>query len=85
MSALISAVEVIKKNRPVLAICAYHQKDDLIEIPAFINQNFEDYVFAVRKYPSEYFYYLAGIQQINELVLYAIPKERFIENKRKTK
>lgn len=85
MSALISAVEVIKKNRPILAICAYHQKEDLIEIPTFIEQNFKDYVFALRKYPSSYFNYLAGIQQINELVLYAIPKERFIENKQETK
>lgn len=78
LTALQSGIELIKKKRPVLAVCAYHKKDDLIELPKFIKDNFEEYVFALRKYPSAYFYGNAGIQQINELVLYAIPKERYI-------
>lgn len=79
LPALETGINLIKKNRPVLAICAYHKKDDLIAIPEFINQNFEDYVLALRKYPSFLFEGYPGIQQINELVLYAIPKERFIK------
>ena len=79
LSALETGINLIKKNRPVLAICVYHKKDDLIEIPEFISRNFENYILALRKYPSFLFEEYPGIQQINELVLYAIPKERFIE------
>lgn len=77
MNALSTAKEVIKRNRPVLALCAYHKRDDLLRFTEFIKQNVDDYIFAIRKYPSEYFYYIAGIHQNNELVLYAIPKERY--------
>ena len=77
MAALSTAKEVIKRNRPVLALCAYHKRDDLLRFTEFIMKNVDDYVFAVRKYPSEYFFYIAGIHQSNELVLYAIPKERY--------
>lgn len=38
-------------------------------------ENFEDYTFILRKYPSVYFYGFDGVQQINELVLYAVPME----------
>lgn len=34
--ALAGAVKVIKKNRPVLAICAYHLQDDLLVLSDFI-------------------------------------------------
>ena len=77
MAALSTAKEVIKRNRPVLALCAYHKRDDLLNFTEYIKQNVDDYIFAIRKYPSEYFFYIAGIHQSNELVLYAIPKERY--------
>lgn len=86
LQALESAKEVIINDRPVLSICAYHKKEDLIELPKFINSIVDDYVFVLRKYPSEYFnlhckdeFYIDYAQQNNELVLYAIPKERYMK------
>lgn len=76
ISALTSGIDVIKRNRPVMAICVYHKVDDLIKIPEFINSHFENYTYVLRKYPSCYYETLQNLQQVNELVLYAIPKER---------
>ena len=67
------------RDRPVLAICAYHRWDDLINIPRFIRENCKDYVMVLRKYASNYMPYIDGIQQCNELVLYGIPIERYVE------
>lgn len=78
LSVLQTGIETIRKNRPVLAICAYHKRDDLIKIPQFITDNFDDYIIVLRKYPSAFFGALDGVHQLNELVLYAIPKERYI-------
>ena len=84
LPALKSAEDVIRANRPVLSICAYHKKDDLITIPDYIQSIVHDYVFVIRKYPSERFYlreqgwfHIDFLQQNNELVLYAIPRERY--------
>ncbi|MGN0161822.1 MAG: FkbM family methyltransferase [Lachnospiraceae bacterium] len=84
LDVLMTGIEVIKKQRPILAICAYHKKDDLIVLPKFVNDNLDNYTIKLRKYPSELFLGLPGIQQINELVMYAIPNERLIQydNKR---
>lgn len=79
LSALQTGVKLLKRNRPILAICAYHRVDDLIEIPKFVKETLEDYVFILRKYPSCYYPTLQNIQQVNELVLYAIPKERYLK------
>lgn len=78
IAALESGKELIIRNRPILAICAYHKVDDLITIPDFVQKNLKDYVFALRKYPSPCWEYIDGIHQISELVLYAIPKERIL-------
>lgn len=78
LSALKSGIETIKKSRPILSVCAYHKRDDLIELPKFVMENFDDYAFVLRKYPSMYFYGFDGVQQINELVLYAVPKEQLV-------
>lgn len=80
LEVLKSGEQTIKKRRPVLAICAYHKKEDLIEIPAYINQIVDRYIFVLRKYPSGLplnCIGFDGIQQSNELVLYAIPQERY--------
>lgn len=71
-----SAREVIRKNRPVLAVCVYHKKDDLLVIPELIGELTTDYTFFLRKYPSIMGGYLDGYFELNELVLYAVPNER---------
>lgn len=76
MDVLKGAEVLIKKRRPVLAICAYHKKDDLIKIPGYLLSVCKDYDFVLRKYPSEFFPNYQCIMQVNELVMYAIPKER---------
>lgn len=62
MKAIHGAENVIKKNRPKLAICAYHKINDLFEIPELLLQYHSDYSLYLRAY--EY--------RTTELVLYAI-------------
>lgn len=76
LSVITSAKETIIKNRPVLAICAYHKAEDLLAIPKIIMEIVDNYKFFLRKYPSLPGKYYDGIFQTNELVLYAIPIER---------
>lgn len=61
------------------------KKEDLLVIPKWIQSVVEDYIFIVRKYPSEFFslihkdeFYIDFALQNNELVLYAIPRERYL-------
>lgn len=71
-----SGKRCIQRNRPVLAICVYHCKDDLIVIPDIISKMVDQYSFYLRKYPSLIGGYYNGYFQLNELVLYAVPNER---------
>ncbi len=71
-----SAQNVIQKNRPVMAICVYHKRDDLIVIPNIICSMVDQYTFFLRKYPSAVGEYFDGYFELNELVLYAVPNER---------
>ena len=64
--------DIIRKYRPVLAICLYHKKEDIIEIPEFIDSIVNDYIFKLRKYIP----YIGNKKENQELVLYAIPLER---------
>lgn len=64
--------DVIQKDRPVLAICLYHKKEDIIEIPEFIDSIVDNYLFKLRKYVP----WFGNKKQNQELVLYAIPEER---------
>jgi FkbM family methyltransferase len=66
MDALVGAKHVIKKNLPILAVCAYHKQDHLWEIPLLIQSISNDYEFFLRRYSDECW----------ELICYAIPKER---------
>ncbi len=60
--ALKGAENTIKSHRPTLAICAYHEHSDLINLPRII-----------KSFNSEYKLYLrAHKSKSNELVLYAV-------------
>ena len=64
--AIVGASRIIKENIPTLAICVYHKREDLIEIPKLIMSiTGEDaYNFYIRHHQTN----------LTELVLYAIPK-----------
>jgi len=79
LSVLKTAVNTIQKNRPVLSICAYHKVEDLVEIPVWVRKNVGDYIFILRKYPCAWCVGRVQMLDIPELVLYAIPKERYIK------
>ena len=70
MPVLRGGSELIRKQRPVLAICAYHKASDLLDIPNYINSICTDYLFFLRKYIG----YEPGA--LNEYVYYCVPKER---------
>lgn len=65
LSALKGGIETIKKFRSQLAISIYHSLEDFINIPQYLNENLEDYHFALGHYSP----------WLCETVLYAIPKE----------
>lgn len=66
--------DIIVRDRPVLAICAYHKRSDLIDLPEYLSSIVKDYSFVMRKYAG----YTAASCEVGELVLYAIPFERKI-------
>lgn len=65
LEALKGCQEIIKKDRPRLAICIYHKKEDLIEIPMYIKELVPEYKLYVRHYSND-----AG-----ETILYAVMQE----------
>jgi len=66
ISTLSGAKELIRKNAPILAICAYHRQDDLWNIPLHINELNSDYSI----------YYRPHLLEGWDLVCYAVPLER---------
>lgn len=72
MEMLQAISDIIKKDRPVLAICIYHKAEDMMTIPKFISSLVDDYCYLLRKYDANVF----NASRTNELVLYAIPNER---------
>jgi len=64
-SALLGAAESIRKWHPMLAICVYHKRDDLLKIPQLILSMYNKYKLYLRIYH----------RHASELVLYAIPEE----------
>lgn len=57
------ATRIIKKNRPILAICIYHSDEDMLRIAELIKTNWPEY----RLYVRQHFFLPL------ETVLYAIP------------
>jgi len=66
VETLLGAKEVIKKNLPVLAVCAYHQQSHVWEIPSLINSISDQYRFFLRPH----------LLEVWDLVCYAIPVHR---------
>lgn len=60
--ALIGAKNVICRNRPKLAICAYHKPEDIYELPQTIQAIHDGYRFALRQHSKGCF----------DMVLYAV-------------
>lgn len=78
LNVLQGATSIIQTQRPILAISLYHRAEDLVEIPRFIRNNYSKYKLYLRKYPTVYFYYFDGVNQVSETVLYVVPEERLI-------
>lgn len=66
-NALLGGMNVIKRDRPILAISIYHSVNDFFNLPLFLNENLENYIFYLRHHSMIF----------SETVLYCIPKERF--------
>ncbi len=73
MALLTAMADVIRTDRPVIAICVYHLKEDLVVIPQYLRSICKDYVYHLRKYNQAW---IGNYKQNHELVLYAIPRER---------
>ena len=71
-NVIIGLKNCIIRNRPVLAVCAYHKPEDIIELPNTLLEIVPDYNIYFRKYISAF----ASRLQTSELVMYAVPKER---------
>lgn len=61
--ALQGAKQIIKRDKPILAICAYHLQDDLLVLPKLIKSFNQDYKLYLRHY----------MLSSGDTVLYAIP------------
>ncbi len=66
--------KIIRSDRPVIAICVYHRKEDLLTIPQFLQSICTDYIFYLRKYTPN----VVNLKRTGELVFYAVPKERAV-------
>ena len=53
--ALIGAADLIKNHKPKLAICAYHQPQDVYELPEIILSIRDDYKFMLRQHDYGYY------------------------------
>lgn len=62
LNALKGAKETIIKYKPKLAVCVYHKKEDIIDIPMYIHNLVPDYKLYMRHYSNN----------ANETVLYAV-------------
>ena len=52
LKSLMGARNTIIKNHPRLAICAYHKREDLYELPKYILSIVPEYKFLLRRYDS---------------------------------
>ncbi len=52
LDTLRGAAEVIKRDKPKLAVCIYHKPEDIIEIPKYIHSLVPEYKFKVRQHTN---------------------------------
>jgi FkbM family methyltransferase len=64
--ALRGAAEVIRRDRPILAICVYHNQSDIWRIPLFVHELVPDYKLYLRAYEGDGF----------QTVMYAVAPAR---------
>ena len=68
LAALHGSLGLVSRDRPVLAVCAYHTPDHLWSIPLFLRDRLEDYSLFLRPHKPDGW----------DLIVYAIPNERLI-------
>lgn len=66
LSVLKGCKKHIQQDRPVLAVCLYHNPEDIYEIPLYIDSLVDNYKYYIRHYTLHH----------GETVLYAVPQER---------
>ena len=65
MNMLQGGMHIIKRDRPKIAVCIYHNCSDMYRILTYLRQELTDYQFGVRHHSTSYC----------ETVLYACPNE----------
>lgn len=63
--ALCGALDIIRRDRPILAISIYHSVEDYYRIPEYLMEQLQDYKYFIRHHALI----------LSETVLYAIPNE----------
>lgn len=70
--ALMGAQQVIRRDRPILAICVYHSQEDIWRLPLLIRSLCPEHRMYLKAYRGD------GIQT----VVYAVPPERVLGSRR---
>ena len=66
LNTLKGGINSIKKHRPQIAVAIYHKNEHLTDIPLYLKEQLDDYVFKIEHYsPCDW-----------ETVVYALPKEK---------
>ena len=72
LNLLYAMKNIIQVDRPVVAVCVYHYKEDILNVTKFLQSVCKDYFYYLRKYTP----YLGYLKKNGELVFYAVPIER---------
>ena len=65
LHVLNGARRTIESHRPQIAVCIYHLKEDIFQIPISLKQHLDGYIFRIGHYSNG----------LHETVIYAIPEE----------
>ncbi len=68
--AIMGAAEMIREQKPVIAVAAYHRESDFYEIFELLYGLYEDYHFYLRSYMN-----------VQETILYAVPPWRLVKER----